>query len=118
MFRPDLEAEQAPSGAFPCVIEWRQRSDVCDENGFATALVLRRMRRLGIRSAAIERSLDFLETCAAEPSGAFSFWPRATRPAWAACVPPDADDTAVITLELCAHGRRHERRHRTRWSTC
>jgi len=106
MFQPDLEAEQAPSGAFPCVIEWRRRSDACDENGFATALVLRRMRRLGIRFAAIERSLDFLETCAAEPSGAFSFWPRATRPAWAAGVPPDADDTAVITLELYAHGRR------------
>jgi hypothetical protein len=105
----ELEAEQAPSGAFPCLINWGRDSGADDENGFATALVLRRMRRRGIRSAVIGRSLDFLEACAAEPSGprgAFSFWPGATRPAWAAAVPPDADDTAVITLELCAHGRR------------
>jgi hypothetical protein len=102
----ELEAEQAPSGAFPCLIKWGRGPSAYDENGFATALVLRRMRRRGIRSAATERSLDFLEACAAGPPGAFSFWPRATRPAWAAAVPPDADDTAAIILELCAHGRR------------
>lgn len=104
--RPDVDAEQAASGAFPCTIDWGGGVVTPDENGFATALVVRRMRRLGITSPSVERALDFLETCAAEPAGAFAFWPPSPRPAWAAGLPPDADDTAVITLELLAHGRR------------
>src|ERR1044072_8148896 len=102
----DLLAEQAPSGAFPCVIDWGGGRSRRDENGFATALVLRRIRRLGWSSPGRDRALDFLESCAVEPPGAFAFWPPPARPPWAAGTPPDADDTAVIPLELYACGRR------------
>ena len=104
--RRDLDAQRARSGAYPCVIDWGQGLWSRDENGFATALVLRRARRLGIHLNGLDVSLDFLESCAAQPPGAYAFWPPATRPAWAVGIPPDADDTAVITLELYAHGRR------------
>lgn len=104
--RLDLDAQQAPSGAFPCVIDWGGGRETRDENGFATAIVLRRLRRLGISSRGVGRALDFLESCAAPTGGAFSFWPAAARPPWAVGIPPDADDTAVMTLELYAQGRR------------
>jgi hypothetical protein len=102
----ELEAEQAPSGAFSCVIDFGGGVESHDENGFTTALVLRRLRRLGIPFSGIGRALDFLESCASEPPGAFSFWPPTARFARETGLPADADDTATITLELYAHGRR------------
>jgi hypothetical protein len=103
---PDIEAEQAPSGAFPCLIDFGGGVERYDENGFTTALVLRRLRRLRMPFPGIARSLDFLESCASEPHGAFSFWPPTVAVAQETGLPADADDTATITLELYAQGRR------------
>jgi len=50
--------------------------------------------------------LDFLTRCASTRlPGVFSFWPAHTRPVWASQVPEDADDTAIMALELARHGR-------------
>jgi hypothetical protein len=91
------------TGAVQCEVTWPDGRAERDENGFATALVVRRRRRAGIRPPA--GALDYLQSCAAAPPGAFRFWPPAATPVWARDVPADVDDTAVITLELWAHGR-------------
>lgn len=81
---------------------------VPDVNGFATASVLRALR--GVEEPLIaptrRRALDFLASCES-PSvpGAYAFWPAGARPAWAARVPPDVDDTALMSAELLRHGR-------------
>jgi len=91
------------TGAVQCEVTWPDGRSKRDENGFATALVLRRLRRAGRPRPA--RALDFLESCADQRSGVFRFWPSAATPPWAHGVRADVDDTAVITLELWAHGR-------------
>ncbi|MDH5346285.1 MAG: hypothetical protein OEW13_00135 [Nitrospira sp.] len=73
-----------------------------DVNGFVTALGVRALRLSGrtVPSA----MLDALETCRTEQGG-FRFWPSAHRPHWAPNLPDDADDTALMTLELLFGGR-------------
>jgi hypothetical protein len=110
-----LRAEQAPSGAFCCTIVYADHKEQ-DGNGFATALVLRGLRRLG-HSPGLDgtrrRALDFLERCAdPEIPGAYGFWPIAERPPWAQGIPADSDDTAVLALELYRHERRTLRQTR------
>jgi hypothetical protein len=104
-----LAGLQAANGAFTCRIVFRNREED-DCNGFATALVLRHLRRLPALTEAGEvrrRALDFLERCAAPGwPGAFGFWPADERPTWARNVPADIDDTCIISLELAVHGRR------------
>lgn len=115
-----LLAEQAPDGAFLSYVRDtrgpRPREARPDRNGFVTALVLRSLRR-GLaaevdprESQALQRgirqAMDFLEACCdPELAGAFRFWPRGLAPSWAAELPADADDTAVLALELRRRGR-------------
>lgn len=89
---------------FPGVASWavldgRPRED---RNGFVTALAVRACRLAGGPVPA--EWLDVLESCRRGPAG-FGFWPVASRPAWAPDLPADADDTAVMTLELVLAGR-------------
>ena len=100
---------QREDGGFDSVVVTRQGA-FTDRNGFTAALVLRALRNvqgppeLGrLRT----RALRFLEDCATDaPEGGFAFWPPHLRPAWAATVPADVDDTALLALELHRHGRR------------
>jgi hypothetical protein len=91
-------------GGFTCTVSFRDGRVETDENAFTTALVLRELTPGDER---VQGALDFLERCA-DPAlaGAFGFWPRDERPAWARRVPPDCDDTAVVALELLRAGRR------------
>ena len=76
---------------------------VTDRNVFVTALVLRALDGCDAPglTAIRTRGLDWVERArSAQVPGAFGFWPEETRPAWAALVPPDADDTAVILTQL------------------
>jgi hypothetical protein len=100
---------QDDDGCFPSSIRHRHGRTTPDRNGFVTALVLRSLRHTprspSWRSLAA-RALTWLERCRSSSlAGAFCFWPETARPSWAAAVPPDADDTAVITTELLRHGR-------------
>jgi hypothetical protein len=102
-----LRAHQAADGAIRSEI-WAGGRREADWNGI-TALVLRALRdapdSADLRTIR-QRALDFLEGCGASPyPGAFSFWTPARRPAWAEPVPADADDTAVMALELARGGR-------------
>lgn len=102
-----LAALQRPDGAFGSVMTTRA-GPADDANGFTTACVLRALR--GIDAPALQplrqRALDFLATCESpSPPGTYAFWPPSSRPAWAARVPPDADDTALVLVELLRHGR-------------
>jgi hypothetical protein len=104
----EIVASQSASGAFTSTMrEGGVARD--DDNGFVTAQVL---KALGphtgdprLRSATL-RALDFLESCE-DPNhpGAFRFWTDANRPGHVPVYPADADDTAVISLELARHGR-------------
>jgi len=80
-----------------------------DENGFVTAQVL---KALGPHTAdprltpATERALDFLTSCEDPKNpGVYRFWTDTSRPEHVPVYPADADDTAVISLELARHGR-------------
>lgn len=73
-----------------------------DVNGFVTALGVRALRLSG--RYVPPPMLDALETCRTEQGG-FRFWPSAHRPHWAPDLPDDADDTALMTLELYLLGR-------------
>jgi len=100
-----LAALQHPDGCFPSTVVGRHATRA-DRNGFTTALVVRALRDAPgaepIRSAALE----YVATCAAPcPPGAFGFWPQRARPGWAPHLPPDADDTAIMTIELLRAGR-------------
>jgi len=99
---------QSEDGGFPSYVRFGDRTEP-DWNGFVTALVLRALRSVPDGPAlgrARARALDFLEHCESpERPGVFGFWPRARCPAWAAGITQDADDTAVIALELFRYGR-------------
>ena len=101
-------ADQSAAGAFRSSIH-RGALAEADWNGFTTAHTLRALHDLPAcapLTQARERALGFLARCEApDRPGAFGFWPRAAWPAWAAAVPADADDTAVIAVELARHGR-------------
>lgn len=73
-----------------------------DMNGFVTALGVRTLRLSGQHVP--PSMLDAIETCRTEQGG-FRFWPFAQRPDWAPDLPDDADDTALMTLELLLSGR-------------
>jgi hypothetical protein len=105
----ELQTQQTPNGAFRCTISYPDHTEP-DSNGFATALVLRRLQSVhdvaGL-DVMRRRALDYLERCA-DPCipGAFGFWSVDNRPAWAKNIPADADDTAIVNLTLYQHGRR------------
>jgi hypothetical protein len=83
-----------------CMEAAGQRLD--DYNGFVTALAVRALRTRGAEiPAAI---LDALERCRS-PNAGYGFWAPCARPEWAPRLPDDADDTAIMTLELHAAGR-------------
>jgi|GEM_PF-1795223 len=73
-----------------------------DRNGFITALAVRALRSQGIGIPAA--MLDALEQCRS-PGAGYGFWPSCARPEWAPRLPDDADDTAIMTVELHAAGR-------------
>lgn len=104
-----VAAAQDPDGCFASWLEPASGPRVADRNGFVTALVLRTLRGVIPRADTApfaDRALDWLERCRSTTlPGAFGFWPESGRPAWAAGLPPDADDTAVLTAELLRHGR-------------
>jgi hypothetical protein len=75
---------------------------VPDRNGFATALAVRALRHEGCRPGL--PMLRVLERCRSAQGG-FGFWPQGLRPAWAPPLPDDADDTAIMALELYLAGR-------------
>ena len=99
---------QGPTGAFPSTISSVNRK-CCDWNGFITAQVLRALRAVpesyplnNVRRL----SLDFLMSCESlDRSGAFHFWPKGTQPGWIPDLPPDADDTSVILVEMVRNKR-------------
>jgi hypothetical protein len=81
-----------------------------DCNGCITGLVVRAIGHgplPGRLHAARERALDYLERCerSAAP-GSYGFWPESDRPHWAPELPADADDTALIAVELFRAQRR------------
>lgn len=73
-----------------------------DRNGFVTALGVRALRRRGLPVPA--GLLDALQRCRSARGG-FRFWPQDARPDWAPDLPDDADDTAIMLLELLRAGR-------------
>lgn len=73
-----------------------------DCNGFATALAVRSLRQQG--HTAPPSLLAVLERCRSAQGG-FGFWPHGLRPHWAPPLPDDADDTAIMALELYLAGR-------------
>jgi hypothetical protein len=104
----EIVASQNISGAFAStMVEDGAPRD--DDNGFVTAQVL---KALGPHTAdprlheTARRALDFLTTCE-DPNrpGAYRFWTDAARPKHVPVYPADADDTAVISVELARHGR-------------
>jgi hypothetical protein len=99
---------QAPTGAFPSVISSGNRK--CqDWNGFTTAQVLRALRAVPESdplSNARRLALDFLKSCESpDRSGAFHFWPKGSQPSWIPDLPPDADDTSIILVEMVRNKR-------------
>ncbi|MGH8081823.1 MAG: hypothetical protein ACREP7_14710 [Lysobacter sp.] len=73
-----------------------------DRNGFITALGVRSLRRH--RLAVPGSMLDGLQHCRSAQGG-FRFWPEHAQPDWAPVLPDDADDTAIMALELLHAGR-------------
>lgn len=104
----EICSAQLNSGAFPSTVHSGDYVGE-DANGFITALVLRELNNISavIPTSVTERALDFLESCASESQrGAFNFYPpKSSRPKWLSSLPDDADDTAVIALELLRHNR-------------
>ncbi len=108
----EIIACQCDSGAFLSHVTLDNGNEVPDENGFVTAQVLRYLAdipRSDTLDRAREKALDFLLTCEIETRpGAFSFWPQNAHPQWmgATRLPPDVDDSSIISLELYKHKRR------------
>ena len=104
----ELRALIHPEGGFASIVEGPAGIEV-DRSGFVAAMVLRSLRHEPASPdvAEIRRfSLDWLTRCRSRTvPGAFAFWPEEARPAWAANVPPDVDDTVVMLGELLRHGR-------------
>jgi hypothetical protein len=109
--REELCALQRADGAFPAEVELAEGGQtIVDHNVFVTALVVRGMLRITDREAGDalracrERALDYLGA-ARSPDGASNHWPASEQPAWVPRLPDDADDTALVTRVLVAHGR-------------
>ncbi len=102
----ELRALQHADGCFPSTVT-SAAGVVADRNGFVTALVVRALRAVPTADWAELRrpALEFLWSCRSTAvPGAFAFWPDAARPRWAPAIPADADDTAIMLLELHRHG--------------
>lgn len=102
-----LEQEQAPTGAFRSWVRLPGGNVVPDGNGFLTALVLRELGPVDDErlEAVVGRACQFLLRCrAARQPGTFTFWPEEAYPSWMGPTRlyPDADDTAVATMQLVA----------------
>jgi hypothetical protein len=101
-----LAALQLPNGGFESIVT-SPRGRVMDCNGFTAAIVLRVTRHVPADSTLAivrERALGYLATCAAPlVPDAFAFWPDAAHPSWAAAVPADVDDTALVLTEMRRH---------------
>src|SRR6266705_5481361 len=97
---------QSPSGAFTSTIADGEMQTP-DENSFTTARVIDALGGLAAHPrlrAAAQRALSFLASCEApELPGTYRFWPDARRPAHVPRYPPDADDTALVSLALLRH---------------
>jgi hypothetical protein len=97
-----LHTCQDQSGAFLSTVhiggEYRQ-----DANGFVTGLMLRELTELlSPEHPFIARALNFLQRCRyPNPDGSYGFWPVDSVPLWMPTrLAPDADDTAILGLEL------------------
>jgi hypothetical protein len=88
-------------GFVPSTVSMRG-STIVDRNGFITALAVRALRLRGRPIPAA--MLDALQRCRST-TGGFRFWPTDMKPSWAPRLPDDADDTAIMTLELFHGGR-------------
>lgn len=99
---------QSSIGAFPSVIHSGDRRHP-DWNGFTTAQVLRALRAIPESDPlnnARHLALDFLKRCESpEKPGAFRFWPKGMQPGWIPELPPDADDTSIILIEMVRNKR-------------
>ncbi len=104
----ELQSRQDAEGCFPSQIISAGIGTV-DRNGYVAALVLRTLRHrliLGRWQGISARALDWLAECESPRlPGAYAFWPEGARPAWAARVPADTDDTAIMLTELFRYGR-------------
>lgn len=103
-----LAGLQDAAGCMASRVRLTDGTVVEDRNAFVTALVLRALDQCDAPGLAAirKRGLDWVERARSpQVPGAFGFWPEGTRPPWAAHVPPDADDTAVILTELLRAGR-------------
>jgi hypothetical protein len=102
----DLRAMQDAEGCFESSVSL-PGATVLDRNGFITAIVVRALRHTPAEKWADLRAsaLSFLWKCRSmSVPGAFGFWPESARPSWASTVPADADDTALMLLELHRYG--------------
>ena len=104
-----IVSAQAGNGAFRSFVTSRGRV-LEDHNGCITALVVRTIghgpQPMRVTEACA-RALDYLERCERSTApGTYGFWPENDRPAWAPSLPADADDTALIALELFRAHRR------------
>lgn len=96
----------APSGAIPSHVALGG-IQYLDHNAFITALAVRALSHSDAWTPLRNRALDFLETCEdRDMEKSFRFWPPGQEPSWGAGRPPDADDTAIIAVELVRSGRR------------
>lgn len=99
--RLDLPDGVEADGCVPSVYEYRGlRCE--DRNGFVGALAVRALRQQG--RPVPDAMLRMLMRCRV-PDAGFAFWPVDAQPAWAPALPTDADDTAIMTLELLHAGR-------------
>lgn len=107
ILKPVLDC-QSPNGAFPSILCSGHRRYL-DWNGFTTAQVLRALRYIPESDQlnnARHLALDFLKRCEdPEKSGAFRFWPKGMQPDWIPELPPDADDTSIIIIEMVRNKR-------------
>ena len=113
---PHIEVGQSPGGTFLSTVHLPS-GEVEDTNCFITALVLRELSQLRYASSwqqtaeledASRRALGYLMRSVYPVSPhAYSFYPHQYHPFWMdTTLFADADDTAVIALELVRYGKR------------
>ncbi|MBA6304203.1 hypothetical protein [Colwellia sp. MB02u-14] len=108
-----IRNSQLASGAFRSLVHFPDASCCEDENAFVTALVLRHSRHLSLMHTlpdVFERALAFLARCQSSRfAGMYRFWPKADHPSWLGsfCIAEDADDSAIISLELQLYHRQN-----------
>lgn len=97
----------SPQGAVPSQVTISGIARI-DHNAFITALAVRALDSVPEFASIRTQALDYLESAEdpAQPNS-FRFWPPGQEPAWGAGRPSDADDTAIIAVELFRAGRRN-----------